>query len=117
MVVFVFNQAISYGKTIGFLKGWGDGCMKSQLLGQAPCCAILWGLPGVRMTAAGVRPETAGVILAGGTSLEEEATGWVEEKNRKGAVKEPLGVRTELLGGADRPVILVHQHNRVGHGP
>jgi hypothetical protein len=57
------------------------------------------------------------VVLVGGPSLKQETPCGIEQENRKGPVKQSFGVNSKFVGGAERLVVLVHQHDRRGHEP
>jgi hypothetical protein len=60
------------------------------------------------MTAAGVRPQTTGVIFRGRAFLEQHLIGGVEYENRKASVERPRAMDRHLLAGADLIILVVH---------
>ena len=101
MVVLVLDEGVSYGKIIPILKSGREGRGEPQFFGQPTMGANDWGLSGAGMAAARVRPEAAGVVLVGGSLLEEKAAGGIEDKHRKGAMEPPFRVRLKFVGGAE----------------
>lgn len=75
-------------------------------------------LTGPRMAAAGVRPESAGVVLVGRATLQEQLAAPVDEEYRYRAMQAPGAMGVELRRMTDLPVILVNENQIVGiHSP
>src|SRR5215470_1977835 len=68
------------------------------------------------MAAAGIRPQPARMILLAAALLQQEPPALIDQKDREGAMKEPLAVDRVLAGGADRAIALVDQDQLfIGH--
>src|SRR4029079_18195635 len=65
------------------------------------------------MAAAGVGPQSAGVIFFRAPSLQQEFAPGIAHQNRDGAMPEASLVRIELAGGADLDVFGIDQDDRV----
>lgn len=55
------------------------------------------------------------MVLVCRALLEEETPRGIEGEHGEGAVEPAFGVGPQLLGGAERAVVFVNQHDGVGH--
>lgn len=57
------------------------------------------------------------MVLVRAALLEKETTGGIENENREGTMEPSFNVGLELLGRAERPIVLVNQHDFTLHEP
>src|SRR5262245_65243557 len=87
---------------------------EAHLLGKPAQRGVARRLARSRVAAAGVGTQPAGMILAGGALLQQQAVVVVAYDHRNGAVAQALTVRLELAHGAERPVIGIDENHLVG---
>lgn len=89
----------------------GQGCLKSQFLSQTPHSR-----PGRRFACSGmptttIRPESREVVLAVRAPLQKNFIPCIENKDRKGPVKQTLPVYLKLITLSQRAIVAIHQNH------
>jgi hypothetical protein len=69
VVVFVLYETASHGELIRFLERGRKGRLEAHFFGQSAMRCFKGGFTGVRMAAARVGPEAAGVVFVSVSSL------------------------------------------------
>jgi hypothetical protein len=64
-----------------------------------------------RMTTAGVRPESTGMIFAGTALLEQHSLSAVPDDDRKCAMQRTLSMDLVLLAGTKLPIMIVDEND------
>src|SRR5207248_2115798 len=83
--------------------------LDAKLLMQATPCGRDRAFARTRMSAAGVRPQPAGVIFFWVALLQQDPPAPVDQEDRKGAMQEPRAVHGLLAGCPDGAISFVDQ--------
>ena len=97
----------------------GEGADEAHLLFEPPVRRRPDVLPRAGMAATGIGPQSAGVIFADVTLLQQLAAHAVPHDHREGTMEGAGAVRLELAGGADNLVARIdedHQLLLIAHG-
>ena len=90
-------------------SGEAERCCNSHFLFKTTPGSGEGGLAGTRMTAAGIAPQAARMILRCAASLQQHSAGAVEDEHRNGTVPHIPPVGDELSRGTERPVLGVNE--------
>src|ERR1041385_6928524 len=110
---FVLDQAAGNRRVVLEYEQRIDRAGEAHLLGEAPPRGIGSGFARQRMAAAGVGPQSAGMIFRETPSLQQELALGVAHQHRDGTVLEPTPVRIELARGADLNIVGIDQDDQV----
>ena len=112
---FVFDQAVWQGGAIAGAKGEPHGGFRAQFLGESAPGGRQGPFARPGMTAAGIRPQTAGVILGLAAALEQQPAVIVDEEDGECAMQQTGGMYGRLAGPAHGPVAGVHEYQVFRH--
>lgn len=117
MIELMLGQTLSDVGPIDEAECRGEVTVESHLLTQPPMCGVNRILSRPWMAAAGVGPQSSGVILRVAPSLEQEISGCVHHKDRKRPMEGALPVGDELLFSPYFRVARIDEDHPLTHGP
>lgn len=111
MVQFVFDHAVTQLGPVGEREDLMQGAGEPHLLHEASFRGGADLFTRARVAAAGVGPETGGVVLAHGSPLQHEVATFIEDEHREGTVAHSSAMSLQLAQGAGVPVLVVNKHH------
>jgi hypothetical protein len=109
MVTFVLDKAVPHIGTVREDEDLSHGTRDAHFLSEAASGSRSRAFPRVRMRAAAVGPQTAGMVLVAGAPLQKHSARRVENEYRHGPVEKTLTVRSGLARVAYGPARLVNK--------
>jgi hypothetical protein len=115
VVVFVFGEIFSYGGFVRKVEKGRQFARESHLFVETSSGGRDGRFAGMWVAAAGVGPESSGVVLARGSPLKQKPSCLVKDEHRQGPVKPALGVGLHLLSRAEWLIVVINKYDPSAH--
>ena len=112
---FVFGEAVGQSGAVARAEGVTQLGTRAEFFAEAAACRRKCALTRARVTAAGIRPQPAGVILGATALLEQHAAIGLDEEDGKRPVPQARLVHRPFFRAADGAVAPVHEDQVFAH--
>lgn len=92
-----------------------ERAIEAHFLAEAPLCGRRDRLSGPRMSAAGIGPQAARVVLGRGPLLQKLTSRRIPDDDREGAMPKPTAMRVDLLRRSDLAILGVDKNELLNH--
>lgn len=114
MIVLVLNEPVQEFHFVDEAENFFELRIKPHLFFEPAVRGPEHGFARPGMTAAGIRPQPSGVVLAARSTLQEKFSSRVKDEDGKGAVKQTLTMGNKLAHRPNLPIARINKNNLFG---